>query len=345
MEAICGFIGWRSAPCSCTVASWLTSARGICDFCHVAAARLHKPGDWGLSQRKPTRQRDLMAGAADFGALAHNPPAVLTGSPGHTTNGTSTGDSRDIHPASTRSPGRQRLARFASRRGKRGLARDPPGPALAATPPLGAGLSVDPPPHHHRFQRVPAGAGDRRARRSAVVSATAASHPSLCFAAIGQGIDLGVQHARAIARRRRHPLGLVWALQRWHGQACLPPRLGSSLRRAHADHLRHSLQLVPARRQHRRLPGPHPQFPSPRICVADAFWRFAGGDAGLRTWPRSWPAALGPPDLAPAPCHVFAHGALGLPKRCPSLAVRELQRPRRLCGIAAASPLAPLRSL
>src|SRR5574341_946255 len=131
------------------------------------------------------------------------------------------------------------------------------------------------------------------------------------------------------------PLRLV---QRGPRQDRVPQRPRVALRPAHADHLRHTLQLVAAGPRERRVFRADPQFPPQRLAAVLPVRRLARGVPELRRRARAFPAGARVGNPVPAARHHAAHGAPGLPERHAGVPGGELQRPRHLWGHPAAGP-------
>src|SRR6185295_19461813 len=77
------------------------------------------------------------------------------------------------------------------------------------------------------------------------------------------------------------------------------------------------------------------QLQARRVAALLSLRRLAHGVRELRRRkPEAWPAKAGAGHAVSALRHVAAHGAPGLPERCPVVALGELQQPGRLRRIA-----------
>jgi hypothetical protein len=131
------------------------------------------------------------------------------------------------------------------------------------------------------------------------------------------------------------PIGRYGHLQRRARENGLPHGPVVPLRPAHADHLRHPLQLLAAGRRQRRLLRADPQFPPAVVAAAVSVRRFARGVHHLHRGPRPPAAGARARHHVPAACHFAAHGAPRLPERRAGEPAGELQQPEELLGFAA----------
>ena len=163
----------------------------------------------------------------------------------------------------------------------------------------------------------------------------AAADPPVHLPRAGRRDAVGVEHAVQPARRREHPDRPLRLLQRRPRQERVPHGAGPPLRAAHADHLRHPLQLVAAGCVQRAVFRPDPQLPPPRVPAALPVRRVARRVQQLRRRPPARAATAGRRHHVHAARHVAAHGAPGLPERRAGEPGRELQRAGRLHPVAA----------
>ena len=145
-----------------------------------------------------------------------------------------------------------------------------------------ARLGAHPRAHHHRLQRVAARADHRRARQRRGLPRGARAHPPVRLPQHRRRDPVVRQHAVQPAGRRRHPDRPVRPLEQRAAEDRLPQRPRLALRPAHADHLRHPLQLLAAGDDQREPLRADPQFP-PHLVAADLpVRRLAGGLQQLR---------------------------------------------------------------
>ena len=239
------------------------------------------------------------------------------------------------------------VSRTSARARARGAARDPARhregePARAArrharrdAAPGRARVGAQPPAHHHRFQRGAARAHHRRARRRGELPRGADRDPPGGLPADRRRAAVVREHAVRSARGRRHSHRPLRPLQRRPGEDRLSHRPRVPLWPAHADHLRHPLQLLPAGALERRVLRADPQLPAPFVAAAVPLRRLARSLRELRRRPRARPRDARPRDAGTPLGHVAAHGAARLPERRAGLARGELQQPRELRRVAA----------
>ena len=160
--------------------------------------------------------------------------------------------------------------------------------ARAHAAPGGARLGADPPAHHHRFQREPARADHRRARRRrSAASRSSREIHQVVYRAIGDEMLWAASMPCNLPADDAIPIGRYGTLEHRAREDRVPHGLVVPLRPAHADHLRHPLQLLAAGHRQRRLLRADPQFPPPVVAAAVSLRRLARGVHELRRGPRA----------------------------------------------------------
>ena len=211
----------------------------------------------------------------------------------------------------------------------------PDGVARAHAAPCAPRLGAHPSAHHHRLQREPARADHRRASRRRRLPAGADRDPPGGDARDRRRAAVGLEHAVQPARRRGDPDRALRHFERRPREDRVPHRPVAPLRPAHADDLRHPLQLLAARRRQRRLLRADPQFPPPVVAAALSLRRLARGLHQLRRGPRARAEGAFARHALPAARDLAAHGPPRLPERRAGEPDRELQQPEELRRVAA----------
>ena len=208
--------------------------------------------------------------------------------------------------------------------------------SLALTPhPAALGSALTHPHITTDFSESQLELDHRRACRHRALPRRIAADPRLRGPLDRRRDAVGVEHALRPAVRRDDTRRPLRQLEHRPRQERLPHRAGPPLRAAHADDLGHPLQLVDARPVERRLLRPDPQLQAPGLPADVSLRCIAGGVLELRGRPAARPAEPVRQHARPAPSHLAAHGAPGLPERCPVDAGRELQQPGQLRRFAA----------
>ena len=208
--------------------------------------------------------------------------------------------------------------------------------ALALTPhPEALGSALTNPHITTDFSESQVETRDRRARRRRDLPRRADAAPPGRLPRDRRRAALGREHALPPARGRHDSDRPLRHVQRRPREERLPHGPLAPLRPAHADDLRHPLQLVDAGRHQRGLLRADPQLPAPFVPVAVSLRRVAGGVLDLRRRPRARAPGAEPAHAVHAPRHLAAHGAAGLPERRAGFARGELQQPRELRRLAA----------